>query len=131
MKFTNDLWDIIGEFHKYYLEKVDRNELSKSVNLATTNDKTNLNKKCSFCFSKFGKSFPHSLKNCNNLKAASPEDRAKYASTYEGKTLPTALKVLMVTDNKTTSPSSPAPPCNNICWSKNFVFRIFRNGHWG
>jgi hypothetical protein len=117
MRLCDNIWNIIGEFHKYYLEKVDRNDRSKTLNLATE-DTINPKKtsKCLFCFNKFGKTFPHLLKNCNNLKAASPEDRAKYASIYDGKIMPNVLKALIAIDtkNQTTQnnfvPSPLAPP---------------------
>ena len=49
MKLCDNIWNIIGEFHKYYLEKVDRNDTPKTLNIASEN-KSVPKKKCSFCF---------------------------------------------------------------------------------
>ena len=93
-------------YWRIYLEKVDRNDTPKTLNIASEN-KSVPKKKCSFCFNKFGKFFPHLLKDCHHLKSASPEDRAKYASSYDGKIMPAALKALMVSDNQPTQIGTP------------------------
>jgi hypothetical protein len=103
-----DIWDVISHFHNYYIEKVD---LIKSTEpSALLLGEKNKLKPCSFCLKQFAKNHFHSLKDCKFLKTSSPEERQKYATSFEGKTLPAVLKALLAQDSTPATQALPMLP---------------------